>query len=396
VNIAIFPSAYWPHVGGVEELSRQLVHELRSRGHGVLVVTNQWPRTLSAVDDYEGISVRRYAFRVPEHSWRQMGGAILFGPNTLNQMCRDLSDFGADLLHVQCVSSNAYYAMHAKRRLKLPLVVTLQGELNMDAGRLFERSVFARKLMRNVLTTADAITACSRQTLNEAEEFFGKPFGLRAQVIYNGVRLADFSNARPYNHGRPYVFAIGRHVVQKGFDVLLEAFAQTVQRGQLTHDLLLAGDGADHETLKKLANQLNLGARVKFLGSVDRPVVAQLFSGCEFFVLPSRHEPMGIVNLEAMAAGKAVIASNVGGVSELVRDGVTGRLIPGADVAALAGAMQELILEPRMSEQMGRAGREHALRFDWSRITDEYLSVYERNSGAGFASSGSERAAVRL
>ena len=144
MNIALFPSAFWPHVGGVEELSRQLAHELVNQGHRTTITTNLWPKSLPEAEDYEGLPVRRYVFRVPALTWKQLGGAILFGPATLNRLCGDLTEFGTDILHVQCVSSNAYYALHAKRRLKLPLVVSLQGELNMDATQLFEKSSFAR------------------------------------------------------------------------------------------------------------------------------------------------------------------------------------------------------------------------------------------------------------
>ena len=376
MNIALFASAFHPHVGGVEELVRQLAQEQRRRGGLPLVLTNRWPKGLPEGEEHEGVPVRRFAFRVPEPNPRQLGGALLYGPGTVRRVCAALTEHKADLIHVQCVSSNAHYALLAKRRLGLPLVVSLQGELTMDASRVFQRSAFARRLLHTLLSEAEAITACSAQTLAEAEAFYGKPFGERGRVVYNGIRLEDFRNAAPYPHPRPYVLGIGRHVPQKGFDVLLRAFAQLVAAGEATHDLLLAGDGAEHQSLQQLAADLGLSARVKFLGRMDRPQTVRLFAGCSFFVLPSRHEPMGIVNLEAMAAGKAVVASRVGGVPELVQDDQNGLLVPAEDAPALAAAMRRLITDPALRDRLGEAGHAHVQTFDWAFITDQYEAVY--------------------
>jgi len=382
MNIALFASAFHPHVGGVEELVRQLAQEQRRQGGSPLVVTNRWPKDLPESETHEGLPVRRFVFRVPEPNPRQLGGALLYGPGTVRRVCAALTEHKVDLIHVQCVSSNAHYALLAKRRLGLPLVVSLQGELTMDASRVFQRSAFARRLLCTLLSEAEAITACSAQTLAEAEAFYGKPFGGRGRVVYNGIRLGDFRHAEPYPHSRPYVLGIGRHVPQKGFDVLLRAFAQLVATGEATHDLLLAGDGAEHQSLQQLAADLGLSARVTFLGRMDRPQTVRLFAGCSFFVLSSRHEPMGIVNLEAMAAGKAVVASRVGGVPELVQDDQNGLLVPAEDAPALAEAMGRLMTDPALRDQLGAAGHARAQAFDWAAIADQYESIYQDCLGA--------------
>jgi glycosyltransferase involved in cell wall biosynthesis len=381
VNVAVFASAFHPSLGGVEELVRQLAHQQTRRGERPLVVTNRWPKELAAVDEYEGLPVRRYPFRVPEPNLHQLGGALLYGPGTRQQICSDLKAHGTDLIHVQCVSSNAYYALHASRRLRLPLVVTLQGELTMDAAQIFQRSRFAQGLMRTVLREADAITACSGQTLEEAEIFSGQPFGDRGRVIYNGIRLRDFEGAAPFEWSNPYVLGIGRHVPQKGFDVLLRAFAQVVDAGLPSLDLLLAGDGDERRNLEELARELRVDGRVHFLGRVDREKAVRLFLGCSFFVLPSRHEPMGIVNLEAMAAGKAVLASRVGGVPELVTNEKTGLLVPGDNVEALASGIRCLATDADFRRRLGDAGRRRAADFDWSAIAAQYAEVYAGVSG---------------
>ncbi len=375
MKIALFASRFYPHVGGVEELVRQLAHQERLRNELPLIVTNRWPKDLPAVEEFEGMPLRRYNFRVPEKTWKQMGGAILFGPSTLWALCSALKAHGADLLHVQCVSSNAYYALWAKRVLRRPLVISLQGELTMDASQVFQKSAFARSLMRRALTEADAVTACSAQTLRDAEAFYGKPLGDKARVIMNGVTLADFAQGETYRHPRPYILGIGRLVPQKGFDVLIRAFAKS---GIASHDLMLVGEGSEEAELKRLITDLGLSGRVFMPGRADRAGAVAYFNGCSFFVLPSRMEPMGIVLFEAMAAGKAIIASEVGGVPENVRHEQTGLLVPGDDPDALSLALCRLEADTELRERLAAAGSRYVQDYDWARIAEQYAEVYKR------------------
>src|SRR5690349_19023151 len=121
MKVAFFASAFHPHVGGVEEVVRQLAHQLNATGQAPLIVTNRWPKGLAAEEMFEGLPVRRFIFRVPERSWKQMGGFLLYGDGTARDICRTLKEHGSEIIHVHCVSSNAYFALRAKRRLKLPL-----------------------------------------------------------------------------------------------------------------------------------------------------------------------------------------------------------------------------------------------------------------------------------
>ena len=374
MNIALFASAFHPHVGGVEELVRQMAHAYRAAGVGAVVVTNQWPPDLPAAEEFEGIPIYRFPMRGPEGPLKVQAKYYAGHPKIRRELLSVLTRHTVDLIHVQCVSINGYYARLAAQTLGLPLVVTAQGERTMDAGRIYEKSPLINRVLRDLLADAAHVTACSRDTLCDIENFYEQPLGARASVVYNGIRLADFADPQPFPHPRPYLLAIGRHVPQKGFDVLLRAFAAAALPG---HDLLLAGDGPERPALEAQAAALGLAGRVVFTGRADRPAAVSLFHGCDFFVLPSRQEPQGIVNLEAMAAGKAVLASRVGGVPEIVREGETGLLVPGEDVPALAAAMTRLAADPALRQQLGDAGRARAQHFDWSAIAAQYLAIYE-------------------
>ena len=376
MRIAIFASAFHPHMGGVEELCRQLAHEYQARGLEVIVLTNRWPRDLPASEFYESIPVFRPAMRTPDGGWKSKLSYVLTTRAVQRQTQAILRQNRIDLVHVQCVGCNAFYAVKAAEALRLPLVVTLQGELSMDATGLFRRSAFARDTLRRAVEQAAAVTACSRQTLTEVEEFLGAPLGSKGCVIYNGIKAEDFGKVRPFASLRPYVLGIGRHVTQKGFDVLLRAMARVFRQTAWPGDLVLAGHGPEHARLQALAAELGIAGRVVFPGKMERANVPALFAGCELFVLPSRHEPLGIVNLEAMAAGKPVVATRVGGVPEIVTEGTNGLLVAPESPEEMGEAIFKLLRDKNLGLKMGACGRAKACEFTWDTIAAQYLEVY--------------------
>lgn len=357
MKVALCPSAFFPSLGGVEELSSRLAQTLVSRGHEVRIYTERWPRSLAAVDVIKGLEVRRLAFRVPEARGLKpkLTWAAGYIP-TQRALRADLVGFKPDVMHVQCVSSAVDYVIPAARNLRIPVVVSLQGELSMDASGIYLQPGPGQRRMERALAAADAITGCSQQTLHEADEFYqkmgGSSFGQRGQVIYNGIDQSEFDGLVPPIRDRPYVFAVGRHVYQKGFDVLLRAFVA----GQFakTHDLVLAGDGAEHESLRSLAVELGLGDSAVLTGRMTHDHVRRHLAGAVAFVLSSRHEPFGIVNLEAMAAGCPVVATRVGGVPEFVEDGVTGLLVEAGSVQALTAGIKDVLADPASALKRAR------------------------------------------
>ncbi len=373
MNIALFASAFYPHLGGVEELVRQLSQAYIEAGHTAIVITNKWPTTLPEYEDYEGIPTYRLSMRMPEGNLKELIKHALTQSASKRKLLTIMHRHAIELIHVQCVSVNGYYALMAKQALNLPLVVTAQGERTMDAEKKYQRSPLLNQVLRDLLTEAGTITACSVDTLADIETFYGKPFGGSAHVVHNGVRLEDFAISKPYMHSRPYILGIGRLVPQKGFDVLIDAFAQADLD---VHDLLLAGEGPERAALQYQIEKLGLQSRVHLLGRADRPTAVSLFQGCDWFVLPSRMEPQGIVNLEAMAAGKAVIASRIGGVPEIVLDNETGLLVHPDDANALSIALSCLENDLNLRQRLGTAGRSRAQSFDWNAIADRYLTLY--------------------
>jgi glycosyltransferase involved in cell wall biosynthesis len=370
---AIFASSFYPHVGGVEEVVRQLTRHQAADGLSPVVHTMRWPRPLPARERWSGIEIRRHSYRVPEGSIRRIAPAVVANPVVLATIVRQLRADRADLVHVQCVSHGAWFAYEAARILRLPLVVTIHGELSMDATDVYGRSALLNRTLRVLLDRADVVTACSASTLREVEDWANINLGNRGRVVHNGVDNAEFSNG----HAKPdYVLGVGRMVHQKGFDILIDAFASLADDPAFDCDLVLAGDGPERASLQARAAQLGIAPRVRFTGEVHRARVVSLFRSAAVFVLPSRHEPFGLVNLEAMAAGVPVVATNVGGVREIVDPGVNGMLVPPGDPVSLASAIGSIRSDANLRSTLVARGHEQALRFDWSRLSVRYQAAY--------------------
>lgn len=374
--VALFASSFAPHVGGVEELSRRLVLEQRREGLGSFVVTNRYPKTLPAHELIDGIPVYRERFRVPEPRVRHMGGFIVGTQKTRHAVNEALTANGADLVHVQCVSSNGYYALRAARRNRLPLVVSLQGELTMDANNAYASSPRLRAMWRSLITEATVVTGCSRQVIDEAVAAYGPGLEAKAHVVVNGVDISAVEAAQIEDRGRPYVLGIGRFVKQKGFDLLIDAFASIA--ADFPHiDLVLAGDGPELATLRTKADATPFRDRIAFLGPVPSSRAFALFRGATAFVLPSRHEPQGIVVIEAMSAGTPVVATRVGGVPETVRDGVNGLLVDAQSVPALARGLRFTLEDQQATRARVEVASRDVRNYAWSHIASRYTELYE-------------------
>jgi glycosyltransferase involved in cell wall biosynthesis len=240
------------------------------------------------------------------------------------------------------------------------------------------------RLARWTAPLADAFTPVSRRTL----EFAARTEGVaaeRATVIPNGIdpaeweSLPDAAEARR-KLGLPrdafVVCTLSRLHEQKGMEFLLAA-ARTVAEQVPSATFLIAGYGPLLERLKEQARQLDVDARVRFLGY--RKDVALILAASNVFVLPSLWEGMSNALLEAMAAGKPVIATSVNGAVEQVLPGETGLLVPPRDADALARALLDLAHDPRKALAMGLKGRERVRsEFSLSRMTDAYIELYRR------------------
>lgn len=377
MNVLMVPSLYHPHLGGLEIAVANLCREFVAHGHKVEVLTTRWPRGLASEDVVEGIRVHRLPFALPTLRGRGMlTSPIRFVQSWLG-FERVLRSGPYDVVNLHYLSEAAFYAGLCCRPRGLPIVASTHGS---DIEALPPGADSPRtRLARRTLRVAAAITANSRSLADAVCRLMGQAPHQGVTVIGNGVRVEEFDRAADAATvpARPFVLGIGRLTPVKGFDLLIRAFG-TVARRMPELRLVLVGQGNEEAALRQLAAECGISSRVVFAGRVPNQGVAAFLQRCEFLVVPSRREGFGIVALEAMACRKAVVATAVGGLPEIVSDGSTGLLVQERTPEAMAAAMLRLLDEPQLAPQLGRQGRQVVeSRFTWESVARRYVEVFD-------------------
>lgn len=202
----------------------------------------------------------------------------------------------------------------------------------------------------------------------------------RMSVVPNGVALTEFCPSPDWPLDDGYILFVGRLAPQKGVDLLLRAFEVLLRRCPEGR-LFIVGDGDLELYFQRVTHYLGFPHRVSFVNWQTGPALVELYQKAQFVVMPSYYEPFGIVALEAMACGRPIVASRVGGLEEIIQDGVQGYLTPSGDHLQLARRMADLMLHPERRRRMGQAGRERAAQFSWGKVGEATMSLYQSLAG---------------
>jgi glycosyltransferase involved in cell wall biosynthesis len=382
----------------VHDINRHLVR----RGHRVTVVT-PGARSLPAADTFDGVEVLRFPMDLPADLTygrvAQSQVSLLGKFARLAVMSHYLEaqyratvaaarERNAHMIHAHWAIPTGPAAVLAARRLDLPSVITLHGGdvyVNPEQGYDFPTRWYVRPPLRWTLRHADALTAITEDCRQHALRAGAPDSAIR--LVFNGTDLRRFSAAEgdtrvmDNRFGRHMIFACRQLFPRKGIRFLIEAVAQLKPRFP-DIKLVLAGDGFERPALVALAEQLGIGEDVTFLGWVPNAMLPPYYRAAAVSAIPSLEEGFGIPAAEAMGCEVPVVATDAGGLPEVVEHGVTGLVVPRADSAALAGAIGSLLEDAALRRRMGRAGRERALRlFDWDRTAEQLEQVY-RDVGA--------------
>ncbi|HEY8165666.1 MAG TPA: glycosyltransferase [Gemmatimonadaceae bacterium] len=284
-----------------------------------------------------------------------------------------------DVVHAFWPVPHGLFAIAAKRAGKTGMVSTFfSAELHWKGA--------ARKIMtpivRRIVRESDAVTVISSYTAEMLRSIAGET---RAVVIPFGAAMdpPPSVSRRKRRAEDPFeLIFVGRLVERKGVPVLLDAVA--LLRNDARLSVRIIGDGPERSALEGRAQQLGLGERLKFEGMISSERLKAALDACDALVLPAivtekgETEGLGVVLIEAMQYGKLVIATDTGGIPDIVEDGATGILVRPGDAVALSAAIRAAMNDPERAARLAAAGRDFATsEFSWDSIVDRLREVYE-------------------
>lgn len=377
MRILLLTHVYPPSVGGTEVIVSSLAGMLKQRGHSVTVVCPSTTVDQPLLESRDNMSVIRYWRR----RWRL---PIAMLDRILNRVCA-ATGFAAGLTALSCilllrrpavvhmhlpVFAEFFLIHHLRKLYRFRLVVSFHGG-EMAGCEPAAPSPRLRRL-QNLLSSANAVTAVSEKLAEQICDLNGQR-DARWHIVPNGIRSA-LQSRLTFAHVRPFILGAGRLETIKGFDVLLSAFAMA----ELAHyDLLIAGTGSESNALRALAEHLNITDRVFFQGQCNPEELQAIMEASEFVVVPSRSEGFGLVALEAMALGRPIVATNVGGLPDLVPSPPNVLASPTVDsLAHSIHAMATLISDPFATDNIRSINIAKAKGYSLERMTDLYERTY--------------------
>jgi len=289
----------------------------------------------------------------------------------VRQLLRIHAREAVDVWHCHVFARGHAPFIRASRLARWPLLVSLHLVLEDYLPFLGGRAG-----LRRLLAPARQVTTVARSAQAELLRLCPDWRGRSSVVGYGTPALPG---PRPPSRAvrGPYILCVARLAPYKGQDLLLMAYARLVEKGAAAR-LVLCGRDQLHGGLQGFARTLGLDGKVLFAGEQPPAQVRGLLRGCDFLVLPSRRENLPLAVLEALAAGKAVVACAAGGVPEMVRHGREGLLVAPNDVAGLARSMSRLCADPALRERLGRNALRRSRDFSWAKAASSYVRLYER------------------
>jgi glycosyltransferase involved in cell wall biosynthesis len=370
MKVALVTPYFFPHIGGVESHVLALARVLSRKGHEVQVFTSRHA-DLKEFDSVDGVAVRR----VPVSS-------MLFDTPLTPRLSAVLQADKWDIIHAHSPPPmSSYYAARASARSGVPLVYThhCDPEIPSILGRAVSW-VYYRTLLSYTLRRAARIIVYTESYAATSYALWKHPTAL----VPTGLDLSRFG---PQNDaatvrrkhglvGKKVVLFVGRLTAHKGIQTIIEAAALTGPEVRY----LLVGPGDFPAGWTRRMRQLKVEDRIVVAGKVPESELPAYYSAADVLVLPSlsRLEAFGLVIVEAMASGKPVVASDLPGVREVVRDGKTGFLCEPFNAGDLAAKIAALASNEKAASDMGAAGRKLAgERYSWEVIGARIEKVYD-------------------
>ena len=355
----------YPTYGGSGIVATELGLELAARGHDIHFITYANPIRLDPGTPrifYHEVEVSNYPlFQYPPYCLA-----------LASRMAEVAEDYDLDLLHVHYAIPHSTAAMLAQQmvaaRRRLPFITTLHGTDITIVG--MDRSYFP--ITKFSIEKSNGITGVSQEVRRDTYQVFGVSNEIR--VIYNFVNTDLYRPMENRPNGEKLLMHISNFRPVKRVNDCVRILAEVVK--QTPAHLYMVGDGPDRPEAHRLARDLGIEQHVTFTGKQDH--VERLFPRMHVLLMPSEMESFGLGALEAMACGVPPVVTRVGGLPELVTDGVDGFLEPVGDIAAQSRRVVELLTNDYLHRSMAEAARRTAVeRFASETIIPQYEKYYE-------------------
>lgn len=303
---------------------------------------------------------------------------------SLRRLMRQEISQGVDVIHGHWVLPSGFVGCIASRGTGIPVVVTAHGRdvcLNPSADYTVPQQGYVNWLLRFTFKRLHALAAVSNYTRNQALERGISPE--RVAVIYDGTNTALFKpDVAPLplqqRFGADFILlTVRKFYRRKGIQDVIKAMPQVLKECPKVCFVII-GYGPLEQELKQLAASLNLQEHVQFLGRLPNDELPPYYAAADVFIIPSHEEAFGVVAAEAMALGKPLISTAVGGLKEVADDEVA-LVVPPRDPDSIANAIVTLCQSPQRREKMGQAGlRKVREVFNWDRAARRYIDLYEK------------------
>ncbi len=363
MRIALCSDYFYPRIGGITTHIEGLARALEERGHEVVIITKR----AKFNDEKLKLSVIRVnsVFKTSR---------VLDIPQT-SELERKIKEFKPDIIHGHhAFSPISLLSIAIGRKLGIKTVLTNHSiHFLHDYDRVWKPASHALFPYREYISNADEIIAVSRAAAKFISHFTSK----KVEVVENAINVEEFSPEVKTFDGKSVLF-VGRFTYRKGIHVLLEAFQKVKEEVKRAH-LTLVGRGYFSSVISLLIRALGLGRSVSVIEKAKREKIIELYQRSHVFVLPSLYgESFGIVLLEAMASKTPVVASNGGGIGEVIKNGRTGFLVEKGNAEELAERITELLLSQKLSEKISAAAFREVRKYDWKNVVKRIEAVYRR------------------
>ncbi|BEV71524.1 MULTISPECIES: glycosyltransferase [unclassified Paludibacterium] len=387
MRIAVFTDSFYPELGGIQDSIMLTCRALGERGHQLMIVAPRASRQdfrlanvpCREIDLGPNVTIlRQLSLKAPGST----GQSRLFVPSGL--VSRRLRAFAPQLIHTHTFLGAGLQARLSARRLRLPLIGTNHWAIGAFSGYVPLPADWVRHASLNAVTSyynhCQLVTGPSHSVLEDMLQH-----GLRAphRVLSNPIDTTLFSpvhasvrqqlKARLGLSDATIVYA-GRLAREKHVDVLIQALARLRSRHPAAL-LILAGHGTERDRLQSLTRELGIEAQVRFVGTLDKPALAELFQAADVFALASTSETQSMVMLQAMSSGLPVVAADALALPEYVTEG-SGLLAAPGDAEDFARQLDGLLADGPRRRRMGLQAQQQTRRYALDTIVSAWEALY--------------------